>query len=267
MKKTAIIGCGNMGSAIVNAMLLDKEWLIAQLVVVEKVPNRSVEEFEGKGMVTHRHVKEYKGNYEIVILAVKPQFSEAVLEDLSPKVDSDTLVISIMAGISISKLEKYLPDSQIIRCMPNMASSIHYGMTVYYGNEDVSLESFKLSQKILETLGKAFRVDDEKMIDATTAISGSGPAYLFYLAEAMRDGAIELGFNEEQALVLTTQTLLGASTLLEMSGEDPADLRKKVTSPKGTTEAALNYFEENEVKRKLIEGFKTAFERSIELGK
>lgn len=267
MKRTAIIGCGNMGSAIFNAMLISDKWSVDQLVVIEKIQNTFVKEFITKGVETYRAVDEYPDTFELVILAVKPQSSATVLEELALKVDSNTLVISIMAGISISGLEKYMPDSQIIRCMPNTPSSIHQGMTVYCGNKNASSESFELTQQILESMGKAFKVDDEKMIDAATAISGSGPAYLFYLAEAMRDGALELGFNAEQALMLASQTVLGASTLLCSSGENPEELRRKVTSPNGTTEAALKFFQDNKLNEKLIEGFKVAFNRSIELGK
>jgi len=267
MKKTAIVGCGNMGSAIFNAMLKSEKWAVNQLVVIEKIQNSFVDDFISKGVKRYQAIDEFPGNFEIVILAVKPQSSADVLEELASKVDSNTLVISIMAGISLSGMEKVLPNAQIVRCMPNTPCSIHLGMTVYCGNNAVSQKGFDLVQGMLETMGKAFMVVDEQMIDATTAISGSGPAYLFYFAEAMRDGAMKLGFNADQALILANQTLLGASTLLVDSGENPEDLRKKVTSPGGTTEAALNSFQKNDLNKKLIEGFKAAFDRSIELGK
>ncbi|MCP4749575.1 MAG: pyrroline-5-carboxylate reductase [Proteobacteria bacterium] len=267
MKKPTIIGCGNMGGAIVDALLQQGIYSAEELTIIEKFRNPLIEKFAEQSATILNRVDDYAGNFELAILAVKPQDSLSVVKDLSAKVNQETLVISIMAGISLPALENELKGAQIVRCMPNTPASIHMGMSVYCGNKAVTQESFRISNKILSAMGKAFQVNDEKMIDAATAISGSGPAYVFYLAEALKEGALELGFDDSQADTLATQTLLGAATLLNKTDDSPEELRRKVTSPGGTTEAALRYYKENGLKKILMGGFQAAYERSLQLGK
>jgi len=266
MKKPVVIGCGNMGSAIIRALLQQKIYTAEAFTIVEKQENSFVQQLAKDKAVLLDRFDDLPESLELVILAVKPQDSEIVLKEIASKTDQKTLVLSIMAGISIKSMESHLPHAQIIRCMPNTPCSVHQGMTVYCGNSNVSASSFQMAQQILGAMGKAFQVNDEIMIDAATAISGSGPAYIFFLAEALKEGASRLGFNDEQADLLATQTLLGAAILLDGSPDSPAELRRKVTSPGGTTEAALNYFAENDLKEKLINGFEVSYRRSLELG-
>jgi pyrroline-5-carboxylate reductase len=266
-KKLTIIGCGNMGSAILQAILHNQIFAGPSITLVEKVKNKTIEQFLLQGVLQIRELDDLSSGQEFIILAVKPQNAEEVLKALQPKVNRKTLVLSIMAGISISVVERELGQLQILRTMPNTPCAINQGMSVYCGNKLVTAESYHLADKILNVLGKALQVKNERMIDAATAISGSGPAYLFHLAESLQEGAIELGFNEEQAQILATQTLLGATLLLDQSTDNAGALRKKVTSPNGTTEAALNSFAENQIKEKLKQGFTAAYKRSIELGR
>ncbi len=267
MEKAAIIGCGNMGSAIVDAMLQQEIYTAEEFAIIEKFENSFTKDFSNRSIRVLHNVDDFEGDFTLLILAVKPQDSSKLLMNIGSKTNGETLVISLMAGISLDVLGKGFPIAQIVRCMPNTPCSIHLGMSVYCGNEKATEESFQKTQRILGTMGKALKVDNENMIDAATAISGSGPAYVFYLAEAMKEGAMELGFDENQADVLATRTLLGASTLLDQSNDTARELRRKVTSPGGTTEAALRSYEENDLKRKLIDGFKAAYARSIQLGK
>jgi len=262
-----IMGCGNMGGAIVEAILQQNIYQSSDLTIVERYRNSYVEKFEQQGCRVVDGISALEGKLNLLLLAVKPQGAREVMQEIAPFVDKNTVVISIMAGISIGEMEKFLPSAQIIRTMPNTPCSVHLGMSGYCGNQLVSAESYQQADRILTAMGKAIKVDDEQMIDSITAISGSGPAYVFYLAEALQQGAQQLGFNEEQARTLASQTLLGAATLLEKSDDSAGELRKKVTSPGGTTEAALNSFESNQIKTKLIEGFQAAFDRSLELGK
>jgi len=255
-----------MGSAIIEALVQQEIFSAEAFTVVEKQTNLFTQKLaKEKAVILDRPVDLHDG-LKLVILAVKPQDSETILREIAPKTNHETVILSIMAGISIEAMEAQLPQAQIIRCIPNTPCSVHQGMTVYCGNGRVSVSSFQLAQQILSAMGKAFQVTDEVMIDAATAISGSGPAYVFYLAEALKEGAVRLGFKDKQADLLATQTLLGAATLLSSSSDSPEELRRKVTSPGGTTEAALNFFAEENLKEVLIKGFEVAYRRSLELG-
>lgn len=267
MSKPVLIGCGNMGSALADAIIQKGICTAEELTIVEKYKNGYTEKLSETGSQIVDSVDDLTGIQDLVMIAVKPQDAPEVLQNLSPKVSEKTLVISIMAGITVKVMENEIAGAQIIRCMPNTPCAIHLGMSVFCGNGRVSEQSYVTAQSILSAMGRAFRVKDEKMIDAATAISGSGPAYLFYLAEAMKEGAMKLGFDEKQADLLATQTLLGASTLLDRSEDSPEELRRKVSSPGGTTLAATEVFDSKGAKSIFIEGFEAAFQRSIELGK
>jgi len=262
-----IIGCGNMGSAIAQAILEGGLYAAKNLTFVEKNPSPRCLGFQAMGASLFDDIDQLVDPLDVVILAVKPQDSGLLFQQLSGRVNELTLVVSIMAGVTLSRLENGLKGPQIVRVMPNTPCAIQQGMSVYCGNKQTTLESLQTTEKILSTVGKVIKVDSEQLIDAATAISGSGPAYLFYLAEALMKGAKRLGFTEEQANILSTQTVLGASMLLDQSMDTAGVLRKKVTSAGGTTEAAIRSFDQNEVKEKLIGGFSSAFDRSVELGK
>ncbi len=256
-----------MGSVLADAIIKKGICSAGELTVIEKFANPYTKRLAKNGTKVLKSFKKLPAKQDLVILAVKPQDSAEVLAEVARKIDEKTLVISIMAGVTLSVLRDKLSDAQIIRCMPNTPCSIQQGMAVYCGNGKVTDHSYVIAHSILSTMGKAFKVDDEIMIDAATAISGSGPAYLFYLAEALKEGAAELGFSDQQAEILATQTLLGASILLNSSDDDPEELRRKVSSPGGTTLEATKVFDSHNLKSTLIEGFKAAYNRSIELGK
>lgn len=267
MKRPVIIGCGNMGSALVEALQQREIYEPEAVTIIEKTKNRYTNRFLERGYTILKQISEFQNDIELVVLAVKPQDAKPLLKALASKVSEKTLVISIMAGISLTTLESELKQTQIIRCMPNIPCAIQIGMTVFCGNALVTEASLQITKRILTAMGEAIQVKNERMIDAATAISGSGPAYVFYLAEALKEGALRLGFDEDEAGILAMQTLLGAATLLSKSGESPEELRKKVTSPGGTTEAALTVYKTKGLKDILTAGFQAAFERSIQLGK
>lgn len=267
MKKPVILGCGNMGGAIIEALLLNQIYQGSDLTIVERYPNGYTKRFEDKGANILSAISEVDEKIDLLLLAVKPQGAKEVMEEIAPKVDENTLVISIMAGISIQEMEQCLGAAQIVRAMPNTPCSVHLGMSGYCGNERVTESSYEITDKIMAAMGKALKVEKESMIDAITAISGSGPAYIFYLAEALQEGAVKLGFQQEEAKMLASQTILGAATLLDRSEDSAGELRRKVTSPGGTTEAAINSFDQSGIKSSLIQGFEAAFNRSLELGK
>jgi len=267
MKKALVIGCGNMGSAIATALLEKQIFTRDTLHILERRENRQTLEMEGKGVAILKEFRDITEHQELVILAVKPQDSPLVLQALAPHVNEDSLVISIMAGITIKQLESYLPNSMIIRAMPNTPSAIQMGMTAYCGNSKVKPTDSAVAQVVLGGMGKAIETPNEAMIDSATAISGSGPAYVFYLAEAMIEAALEFGFGPKDARDMVTQTLYGAAALLDGSSEEARDLRIQVTSKGGTTEAALNTFDNEGIMAGLIKGIKAAKSRSEELGR
>ncbi len=191
---------------------------------------------------------------------------ESLLKEISPFLTSSHLIISIAAGIKISFIEKRVKKTMpIIRVMPNLPILIGEGMSVYCISKTVSKEDEKIAEEIFGSVGKVLKLEEDKL-DAVTALSGSGPAYVFYMLEAMIEAGIELGLTEEQSKTLSVQTIIGAAKMIE-KGEDPAILRKKVTSPKGTTEAALKVLMDTKWKEALIQAIKKAEQRSKELSK
>ncbi len=202
----------------------------------------------------------------VIILAIKPQDIKALLEEISPFLNVSHLLISIAAGIKISSIKKSLQkEIPIIRAMPNLPALIGEGIAAYSVSRVVSKENEEITEKILGSIGKIIKLEEEKL-DAVTAISGSGPAYVFYMLEAMEEAGTSLGLTKEQSKSLSIQTIIGAAKMIE-KGECPADLREKVTSPKGTTESALKFLIDSKWKEILIEAIKKAEERSKELSK
>jgi pyrroline-5-carboxylate reductase len=172
-----------------------------------------------------------------------------------------------MAGIRRRVLKEGLAHDRIIRSMPNLAAKISQGMTVWISGDKVQTADRLMAKMIFQSFGRDFEVNEEDRLDAATAVSGSGPAYVYYLAEALMEAAIDLHFTAEEALKMVHQTFLGAMELWAETKESPGLLRQKVTSKNGTTHAAVKQFEKNKLKAKFIEGVRAAYERSLELGK
>ncbi len=177
---------------------------------------------------------------DAIILAVKPQLFHSHALNLKNYAGSSTVVVSIMAGVEIAEIAAGFEEkTAVVRSMPNLPASIGQGMTVVCANDRVAKDQKALTTQLLEAIGKVEWIGEESLMHAVTAISGSGPAYLFHLAEAMEQAAGDLGLSKEVAIALTQQTLLGSAALLAGSDRSAADLRQRVTSPGGTTEAAL----------------------------
>ncbi len=201
----------------------------------------------------------------IIIFAVKPQnINELLSEMASLKISQSVLLISILAGTKIEKFAKYFPANPIIRSMPNTPAQISKGATAISPNKTCSASQIQLAKTIFETLGIVVSVDEDKL-DAVTALSGSGPAYVFLLTEAMTEAGIKLGLDEASAKALARQTICGAACLMTESGEEASTLREKVTSPNGTTYAALESFNSNNFKGIVDQALYAACKRSKEL--
>lgn len=201
---------------------------------------------------------------DIIIIAVKPQHIENLLKEISGYVKSNQLIISVCTGVSTKYLEKYLGQVAIVRVMPNTPALINEGMLVFCPGKFVKKQQDKITRKLLNSVGTVIKLP-EKFFDTVTAVSGSGPAYLFYLAEGMVNSAKRSGFNEKNATLLVNQTLYGASKMLKITSIRPEILRQKVTSPGGTTEQAIRFLKQKKFLDNLINAVNKAKKRAGEL--
>ncbi len=262
--KLTFIGGGNMAKALIGG-LIKRGYSPSKIRVVDVDTERCVELHNEFGVRAASELEVAVVQGEALILAVKPQQLRDVACRIAPHIDG-RLVISVAAGIRTRDLARWLGTHNIVRCMPNTPALIRSGVTALYAMPAVKPEQCHSAEAILGAVGSTLWVDDEEMLDAVTAISGSGPAYVFYFIEAMQQGAYELGLDEEQARHLVLDTFIGASRLAESSKEDAATLRARVTSKNGTTERAINTMEANQVKMDIVAAIHAAAVRSRELG-
>ncbi len=203
---------------------------------------------------------------DLVVLAVKPQNLPGLLPDLKGTVKKGQLVLSIIAGAKIDTIARGLDHQQIVRAMPNTPAQIGVGITAWTASEKVTSKQKKLAQTTLDALGEEIYVADERYIDMATAVSGSGPAYVFYMIEGLIDAAVHIGLPRETASELVLETVLGAALLAKQTPKSPQELRKQVTSPGGTTAAGIAVLESGKFKELLAETVAAAHKRAKELG-
>jgi len=265
--KIAFIGGGNMGEAILAA-LIKKEMVEASGVTVADVkPDRRQYLNEKYAVrVVARNTPAVKGA-EVVILAVKPQNLSDVLTELSGEIKPEQLVLSIIAGARLATMSTGFKHDRIVRAMPNTPGQIGAGITVWTATPEVREAQRQIAADILSTLGRQIYMDDEKYLDMAPAVSGSGPAYFFYMIEALVEGGTAIGLPRQTARELALRTMMGAGRLLEKTGLEPADLRRQVTSPGGTTAAAIAFLEQGNFPGLLQGAVRAAYDRAIELGK
>ncbi|MCX8124143.1 MAG: pyrroline-5-carboxylate reductase [Spirochaetes bacterium] len=255
------IGLGNMGSAICIGLAQSSN---KYSIIGFDSDSSKIKALSSKiTLHTASSIQELSHNSDVIIIAVKPNVVEAVARELSQK-PKNVLVISIAAGITLAKLAQWMGDSyRIIRCMPNTPALIGEGMTVLstvWANED----DMKIAQEIFKALGKVI-VLPEHMMDAVTALSGSGPAYVFTFIQAMADGGVKTGLSRNDALLLAAQTVLGAAKMV-LEGEEPISLRGKVASPGGTTIDAIHILEKNGFSGIVMDAIEAAYIKSKKLG-
>ncbi|KAK7753176.1 hypothetical protein SLS62_004909 [Diatrype stigma] len=271
----AFIGGGNMASAIIGG--LTAKGIDKQHVVVSEPWDVNRAKMAEAGVRTTASNAEAARDADIVILAVKPQVARGVCEELSASFSpaKQPLVISIVAGITAESLRAWLSSSNksggaphVVRVMPNTPALVGEGASGLYAGSDVTAAEKELAAALLSSVSKATEwVDREELLDVVTGLSGSGPAYFFALVEHLIASATALGLAPEQATRLAKQTCLGAGRMLAESAEDPSQLRRNVTSPKGTTEAALQSFEASGLAASVDKAVKAAVDRAEELGK
>lgn len=258
------IGGGNMATALIGG-LLGKGFSAAQIMVVEINADNRARLHRDFSVHAFENISEGIAGSQIIVFAVKPQQLRTVALQLAPLL-SGQLLISIAAGIRAADLARWLGTQNVVRAMPNTPALIQSGMTGLYALPAVSEAQREQAQGILAAVGETLWVPDEAMLDAVTAVSGSGPAYVFYFIEAMQQAAHELGFDSESARRLSIATFLGAVKLADASGDDVGVLRTRVTSKNGTTERALHSMEAHQVKQHIIEAVHAAAARSREMG-
>jgi pyrroline-5-carboxylate reductase len=237
-QRILLVGGGKMGSALLQGWLA-AGFGVAQFMVNEPAPS---DDLAASVAVVNPTAEQLEQSMpDIIVLAIKPQMADSVLPDLIPAVRRSTVVISLLAGQSIEHLSALLGGHDVIvRTMPNTPAAIGLGMTALIASDGVSAAQKQDAGHLMQAVGETVWLDSQKQMDAVTAISGSGPAYVFYLAETMMSAGVSLGLSEEMALQLARQTIVGAATMMVQSDTSPSQLRRNVTSPNGTTEAALD---------------------------
>ncbi len=264
--KILVIGGGNMGQTYTQSFLRSHIASEEHMMILEKSPEMASHLATLKLGSIHDTADSCLPQAELIILAVKPQDAHQVFSEIKPLLHQDQIILSIMAGVRIKTLQESLNMPKIIRAMPNLPSQISHGMTVFTSTEDVSRNELVMVQNLLNTTGKTLYVNDESLIDAATAISGSGPAYVFYFMESLMEAAVKLGFSESEAELLSWQTFQGTVDLFHKNDFSCHEWIKKVSSRGGTTEAALNVYENENIKRGIIRGAEAAYNRAKELG-
>lgn len=260
MTSVALIGGGKMGEALL-AGLVDA----GHNVVVCEPDELRAATLRKKYSVSTGDARIAAENANVVLIAVKPAMVRDVVETIGNRIDPQTLVISVAAGITTASIESGLPaGAAVVRAMPNTPALVGQGMTVVSAGSNCSDDQLNEARDLLASVGKVAEVPESAQ-DAVTALSGSGPAYVFFVVEAMVEAGIALGLDPAIARDLAVQTLYGAATMLRETGEDPADLRANVTSPGGTTAAAIEQLEANTVREAFAAALAAAATRSAEL--
>ena len=262
-KKISFIGGGNMAQALISGLV--SCGVKPSLITVADPSSEAREQLAAKGLNTVDPTADAKAaviGADIVVLAVKPQVMKAVVSGFADVLDKQ-LVISVAAGLSTALLSNMLGGySNIVRAMPNTPAMIQMGATGLYGTDDISAEQKQLATAVMQASGLVMWVDKEEHMHAVTAVSGSAPAYMFYFIESMVDGAVALGLDKEQASALAMQTMLGAAKMAMNSEDAPAELRRKVTSPNGTTQAAVESMQANDIGGQIVEAMQACYDRS-----
>lgn len=267
MGTIGFIGGGNMAEALIKGIIAAGLYSPRDIFVSDIRAERLKELGEKYNVATAGNNAEVAKKADIVVLSVKPQNMDDALESIKGVLKEDVLVISIAAGVKTEKIASVLGDKAIVRVMPNTPALVGEGASALYPNDKARAELEK-AKSLFSAVGRAVVVDNEELMDAVTAVSGSGPAYYFFLMEQMIHSAARLGLPEGLSRELVLQTAKGAAILAVESagkGESPADLRRKVTSPGGTTEAALKVFSAGNLESTISKAIEQARDRSREL--
>ena len=264
-KKISFIGGGNMAQALISGLLA--KGILPEYITVSDPNPDNREQMQAKGINTIDSAKNPLDALmaDVVVLAVKPQIMSTVLADFSQVLDKQ-LIISVAAGLSTDSLTKMLNGYQnIVRAMPNTPAMVQAGATGLYATDSINEQEKQLATELMGASGLVIWVDDEEQLHAVTAVSGSAPAYFFYFIESVIQGGIDLGLSQEQASALAMQTALGAAKMSIHSDDTPEQLRRKVMSPGGTTEAAVHSLQADKVNELIGKAMQACVKRSREM--
>ncbi|MFT5250833.1 MAG: pyrroline-5-carboxylate reductase [bacterium] len=265
--KVLVIGAGNMGLTYAEGMSKSKLLKKKNIMVLDK----SDEKLEELHRISHfdafNELKDCVPKADIIFVAVKPHHAEELFKKINPLAKTDQIIISIMAGVTLDAIKNLSGVRKVIRAMPNLPAKVGLGLTSYVSSPEVSRIELLTVESLLNTTGKSIRVNNENLIDASTGISGSGPAYVFYFMQSMMEAALQMGFSTNESKLLVSQTFTGAIELFNQSNLSPNSWMEKVASKGGTTQAALDSMDGNNVNELIKEAAFAAFTRAVELGK
>jgi len=265
-KKIGIIGAGNMGEALISGLISSRS-SIPDNIICSDIRKDKLKSIKGTyGVATTNNNLDVVKASEIVIYSVKPQIMASILKETAASLDMSKVIISIAAGVPLAAIESCLnKDLRVIRVMPNIAASVKEGAAAIAAGRHALKDDLKIAKAIFDSVGKSVIIEEELM-DTITGLSGSGPAYIFLIVDALADAGVKMGLSREDALFLSSQTVLGAAKLLIETKEHPGKLKDRVTSPGGTAIAALHTLEQGGLRTTLINAVEVATKRSKELG-
>jgi pyrroline-5-carboxylate reductase len=264
--KVGIVGAGVMAEAIIAGLLADRAVEATALVASHPRRERRDALAERHGIQPVSRNREALAGVEVVVLAVKPQMLGRVMRELRGELVADQVVVSIVAGATIRTLVDGLQHAAVVRAMPNTPSQIRRGISVWSASEACSARQRDLARAVLKALGDERQVDDESFVAMATALSGTGPTYLFSVMEALIDAGVHLGFPRDLAHDLVVETLIGSAEFARRSEMHPAQLRNAVTSPGGTSAAAIYELEKGRIRTVFSDAVWAAYRRTLELG-
>jgi pyrroline-5-carboxylate reductase len=266
-KKLCFIGCGNMGEALVSGLVQSGSARPADIMCTDVREDRLEELRTRYGVRTSTRNPEAVAESEVVVYAVKPQLMAEVLKETADQLDMSKVVISIAAGVPLRAIESLLhKELRLIRVMPNIAAMVKESATALSAGKHARKEDIELAMAIFNSVGKAVFLRENYLMDAITGLSGSGPAYIFIIVDALADAGVKMGLARKDAQYLAAQTVLGAAKMLMETREHPGQLKDRVTSPGGTAIAGIHTLEKGGLRTTLINAVEAATHRSKELG-
>jgi pyrroline-5-carboxylate reductase len=265
-RQVGFVGSGNMGEALIHGLIHGHLCRPDQIICSDTRPEKLKVIREKYGVKGTSHNSEVVKQSDIIILAVKPQILKPVVNDIAKYLDLSKLIISIAAGVSLDTIESCSKkELKLIRVMPNICVSVREGVSAISGGKHALREDLMMAKAIFDSVGKSLFIE-ENLLDAVTGLSGSGPAYIFLIIDALADAGVKVGLSRDDALILASQTVLGAAKMLIETGEHPGKLKDMVTSPVGTAIAGLHTLEEGGLRTTLINAVEVATNRSKALG-
>lgn len=263
--RVGFIGAGNMAQAIVRGIVQKGLYQGNEIIMSNRSQEKLAALHKDLGIVAAKDNLEAAANAQLLILAVKPQQFQMVAQEIASALSADTVIVSIMAGLSMASIKEALGETAVIRTMPNTPAQIGYGMTAICAQSEVSVEALAEAGRIFASVGETIMVE-EHLMDAVSAISGCGPAYVYQMIEALADGGVMVGLPRAMAYKLAAQTMVGSGMMVLETGAHPGVLKDMVTSPGGTTIRAISVMERYSVRSALIEAVEAAYSKSQQLG-